>query len=62
MRCVSGARRLKARPRDPLAHHLGERNERGERAQETIGDQLFAALSDEERVTLRSLLNRAQLS
>jgi DNA-binding MarR family transcriptional regulator len=36
--------------------------ERGERAQETIGDQLFAALSDEERVTLRSLLNRAQLS
>ena len=36
--------------------------EHGERAQETIGDQLFAALSDEERATLRSLLNRAQLS
>jgi DNA-binding MarR family transcriptional regulator len=33
--------------------------ERAERAQETIGDQLFAALSDEERATLRSLLSRA---
>ncbi len=36
--------------------------EHGERAQETIGDHLFAALSDEEQATLRSLLNRAQLS
>ena len=36
--------------------------EHGERAQETIGDQLFAALSDEEQATLRSLLNRAQPS
>lgn len=33
--------------------------ERAERAQETIGDEMFAALSDEERATLRSLLGRA---
>jgi DNA-binding MarR family transcriptional regulator len=33
--------------------------ERAERAQESLGDELFAALSDEERVTLRSLLSRA---
>jgi MarR family transcriptional regulator, temperature-dependent positive regulator of motility len=33
--------------------------ERGERAQESVGDELFAALSDEERATLRSLLSRA---
>jgi DNA-binding MarR family transcriptional regulator len=33
--------------------------EQAERAQESIGDQLFAALSDEERATLRSLLSRA---
>jgi DNA-binding MarR family transcriptional regulator len=33
--------------------------EQAERAQESIGDQLFAALSDEERVMLRSLLSRA---
>jgi len=33
--------------------------ERAERAQETIGDELFAALNDEERSTLRSLLSRA---
>ncbi len=33
--------------------------ERGERAQESLGDELFAALSDEERATLRSLLSRA---
>jgi DNA-binding MarR family transcriptional regulator len=33
--------------------------ERGERAQETIGDELFASLSDDERATLRSLLSRA---
>lgn len=33
--------------------------ERGERAQESIGDELFASLSDDERVTLRSLLSRA---
>ena len=33
--------------------------ERAERAQESIGDQLFAALSEDERATLRSLLNRA---
>jgi DNA-binding MarR family transcriptional regulator len=33
--------------------------ERGERAQESLGDQIFAALSDEERATLRSLLSRA---
>src|SRR6516165_7379031 len=30
-----------------------------ERAQESIGDQLFAALSEDERATLRSLLGRA---
>jgi DNA-binding MarR family transcriptional regulator len=33
--------------------------ERAERAQESLGEELFAALSDEERVTLRSLLSRA---
>jgi DNA-binding MarR family transcriptional regulator len=33
--------------------------ERAERAQESLGDELFAALSDEERTTLRSLLSRA---
>jgi DNA-binding MarR family transcriptional regulator len=33
--------------------------ERAERAQESIGDELLVALSDEERATLRSLLNRA---
>lgn len=33
--------------------------ERAERAQETLGDEMFAALSDEERATLRSLLGRA---
>ncbi len=32
--------------------------EHGERAQETIGDELLSALSDEERATLRSLLSR----
>lgn len=32
--------------------------ERAERAQESIGDEMFAALSDEERATLRSLLGR----
>ena len=33
--------------------------ERAERAQESLGDELFAALSEEERATLRSLLGRA---
>lgn len=33
--------------------------ERAEAAQESLGDELFAALSDEERATLRSLLDRA---
>jgi DNA-binding MarR family transcriptional regulator len=33
--------------------------ERAERAQESIGDELFAALSEDERATLRSLLSRA---
>lgn len=33
--------------------------EQAERAQESIGEQLFAGLSDEERGTLRSLLSRA---
>ncbi len=33
--------------------------ERGERAQESLGDELLAGLSDEERGTLRSLLSRA---
>jgi DNA-binding MarR family transcriptional regulator len=33
--------------------------ERAERAQESLGDQIFAALSEEERATLRSLLSRA---
>src|ERR1700759_5866748 len=33
--------------------------ERAERAQESIGDELFAALTEEERATLRSLLGRA---
>jgi MarR family transcriptional regulator, temperature-dependent positive regulator of motility len=32
--------------------------ERAERAQEEIGDELLSALSDEERLTLRSLLSR----
>jgi len=32
--------------------------ERAERAQETIGDELLSALSDEERAMLRSLLSR----
>jgi DNA-binding MarR family transcriptional regulator len=33
--------------------------ERAERAQESLGDEIFAALSDKERATLRSLLSRA---
>ena len=33
--------------------------ERAQRAQESLGDEIFAALSDEERATLRSLLSRA---
>jgi len=33
--------------------------DRAERAQESVGDEIFAALSDEERATLRSLLGRA---
>jgi DNA-binding MarR family transcriptional regulator len=33
--------------------------ERAEAAQESLGDELFAALSDEERATLHSLLGRA---
>jgi DNA-binding MarR family transcriptional regulator len=33
--------------------------ERAERAQESLGDEMFAALSAEERATLRSLLSRA---
>jgi len=33
--------------------------ERAEAAQESLGDELFAALSEEERATLRSLLGRA---
>jgi DNA-binding MarR family transcriptional regulator len=33
--------------------------DRAERAQESIGEQMFAELSDEERATLRSLLGRA---
>ena len=33
--------------------------DRAERAQESVGDEIFAALSDDERVTLRSLLGRA---
>jgi DNA-binding MarR family transcriptional regulator len=33
--------------------------ERAEAAQESLGDELFAALSDDERATLRSLLGRA---
>jgi DNA-binding MarR family transcriptional regulator len=33
--------------------------ERAEAAQESLGDELFAALSDDERATLRSLLARA---
>jgi DNA-binding MarR family transcriptional regulator len=32
--------------------------ERAERAQESIGDELLSALSDDERATLRSLLSR----
>jgi DNA-binding MarR family transcriptional regulator len=35
--------------------------ERAEHAQESLGDELFAALSDEERATLRSLLGRAMV-
>ena len=33
--------------------------ERAERAQESLGEELLATLSDEERATLRSLLSRA---
>ena len=33
--------------------------ERAERAQDSLGDELLVALSDEERETLRSLLSRA---
>jgi DNA-binding MarR family transcriptional regulator len=33
--------------------------ERAERAQESLGDELFASLSEDERATLRSLLSRA---
>jgi DNA-binding MarR family transcriptional regulator len=33
--------------------------ERAEQAQESLGDELFAALSDEERTTLDSLIGRA---
>jgi DNA-binding MarR family transcriptional regulator len=33
--------------------------ERAERAQDSLGDELFAGLSEEERATLRSLLSRA---
>jgi DNA-binding MarR family transcriptional regulator len=33
--------------------------ERAERAQESLGDEMFAALSAEDRATLRSLLGRA---
>jgi len=33
--------------------------EHAEHAQETLGDELFAALNDEERATLRTLLRRA---
>jgi DNA-binding MarR family transcriptional regulator len=33
--------------------------ERAERAQDSLGDEMFAALSAEERATLRSLLGRA---
>ena len=33
--------------------------ERAERAQDSLGEEMFAALSDEERATLRSLLSRA---
>ncbi|MBV9683786.1 MAG: hypothetical protein JO046_18485, partial [Solirubrobacterales bacterium] len=32
--------------------------ERAEQAQESLGEEMFAALSDEERSTLRSLLGR----
>jgi DNA-binding MarR family transcriptional regulator len=35
--------------------------ERAERAQESLGDEMFAALGDEERATLRSLLSRARV-
>ena len=35
--------------------------ERAEQAQESLGDELFAALTDEERATLRSLLSRANV-
>ena len=33
--------------------------ERGERAQESLEDEILAGLSDEERATLRPLLSRA---
>ena len=33
--------------------------ERGEHAQESLEDDIFAGLSDDERATLRSLLSRA---
>jgi DNA-binding MarR family transcriptional regulator len=33
--------------------------ERAERAQESIGDEMFAGLTPAERATLRSLLSRA---
>jgi DNA-binding MarR family transcriptional regulator len=33
--------------------------ERAERAQDSLGDELFASLSEEERATLRSMLSRA---
>ena len=33
--------------------------ERGERAQESLEDQILAGLTDDERATLRSLLGRA---
>jgi DNA-binding MarR family transcriptional regulator len=57
-----------ARRRDPAdrRRHVVDITEAGlaaldqaERAQETIGEQLFATMSDEERATLRSLLSRA---
>ena len=35
--------------------------ERAEAAQESLGDELFGSLSDEERATLRSLLGRANV-
>src|SRR5437588_8991788 len=56
------------RKRDPAdrRRHVVELTEAGrtalgraEAAQESLGDELFGALSDEERATLRSLLSRA---